>query len=109
MMMVEKQKERKKMLHFQDILETLSSKYSNLEITSKCDFDGYIFTCEYTGKHKDQTRVNLIYRTPVNKAICTFTLSIYDKDGIQIEGRFESCKSEDSQKVITKLLPKNIK
>jgi hypothetical protein len=97
------------MLHFQDLLETLNSKYSNLEITSVSSFDGYIFTCEYTGKHKDQTRFTLIYRTPVNKAISTFTLSIYDKDEIQIEGRFESCKSEDSQKVITKFLPKNIK
>jgi len=97
------------MIHFSTLNQIISTKYSNLEITSVCSFDGYILTCEYTGKHKDQTRFTLIYRTPVNKAICTFTLSIYDKDGIQIEDRFESCKSEDSQKVITKLLPKNIK
>ena len=98
------------MIHFQDLLETLISKYSNLEITSVCSFDGYIFTCQYIGKDlKDQTRFTLVYRTPVNKAICSFLLSIIDKNGVQIEDRFESCTSEDSQKVITKLLPKNIK
>jgi hypothetical protein len=97
------------MIHFATLSQILNNRYPNLEITSECEFDGYIFTCEYTGKHQDQTRFTLVYRTPVKNAICTFTLSIYDKNGIQIEGRYESCKSEDSQKVITKLLPKNIK
>lgn len=98
------------MIHFQDLLETLISKYSNLEITSVCSFDGYIFTCQYIGKDlKDQTRFTLVYRTPVNKAICSFLLSIIDKNGVQIEDRFESCSSQDCQKVVKTFLPKSIK
>lgn len=97
------------MIHFATLNQILSDKYTNLVITSECDFNGVVFTCEYTGKHQDQTRFTLVYKTPVNKAICTFSMSIYDKNGIRIEERYESCKSEDSQKVINKLLPKNIK
>lgn len=97
------------MIHFNELLNSLKAKYSNLEITSECDFDGYIFTCEYTGKHKDQTRFTLIYKTPLGKAICSFSMSIMDKNGFHIENRYESCLSQDCQKVVKTFLPKNIK
>jgi hypothetical protein len=97
------------MIHFSTLNQILNTKYSNLVITSECGFDGYVFTCEYTGKHQDQTRFTLVYKTPICRAICTFSMTIYDKNGIRIEERYESCKAEDSQKTITKFLPKNIK
>lgn len=97
------------MIHFNDLLNSLRAKYSNLEITSKCDFDGYVITSEYTGKHHDQTRFTLVYKTPIGRPICTFSMSIMDKHGIRIEDRYESCTAEDCLKTLKTFLPKNIK
>ena len=97
------------MIHFNDLLNSLRAKYSNLEITSECDFDGYVFTCVYTGKHQDTTRFTLVYKTPICSAICTFSMSIMDKHEVHIEDRYESCKADDCIKILKTFFPKNIK